>query len=53
MKRAKTGQSKEKTAYYHFPLGGKLTKNSIYQKISDLFKNIKKRSKRPKYKTKR
>ncbi len=27
--------------YYHFPLGGKLTKNIIYQKISDLFEKIK------------
>lgn len=36
--------SKEKKTYYHFPLGGKLTKNSIYQK-SDLFKKIKKKVK--------
>ena len=27
--------------YYHFPLGGKLTKNIIYQKILDLFEKIK------------
>jgi len=32
----------EEKKYYHFPLGGKLTKNVIYQKISDLFKKIKK-----------
>ena len=28
--------------YYHFPLGGKLTKNIIYQKIFKLFNKIKK-----------
>jgi hypothetical protein len=32
---------KEKREYYHFPLGGKLTKNVIYQKICNLFKKIK------------
>ena len=30
-----------KKKYYHFPLGGKLTKNVIYQKIFYLFKKIK------------
>jgi len=33
--------NKEKKLYYHFPLGGKLTKSAIYQKISNLFKKIK------------
>ena len=37
--------SKEKRVYYHLPLGGKLTKNSIYQKIFDLFKKIKEKAK--------
>ena len=32
----------EQKKYYHFPLGGKLTKNIIYKKISDLFKKIRK-----------
>ena len=27
--------------YYHFPLGGKLTKSYIYEKISNLFRKIK------------
>ena len=31
--------------YYHFPLGGKLTKNDIYEKIFELFKKIKKETK--------
>ena len=35
----------EHKKYYHFLLGGKLTKNVIYQKISDLFKKIKKEEK--------
>ena len=35
----------EKKIYYPFPLGGKLTKNVIYQKISNLFKKIKKDAK--------
>ena len=30
----------DKKNYYHFPLGGKLTKNIIYQKILDLFEKI-------------
>ena len=34
-------EEEEKTKLYHFPLGGKLTKNSIYQKIENLFKRIK------------
>jgi len=38
----------EKKTYYHFPLGGKLTKNSIYQKIEALFKKIKDMSKKNK-----
>jgi hypothetical protein len=33
-------EEEEKKIYYHFPLGGKLTKNSIYQKILDLFEKI-------------
>ena len=36
----------EKKTYYHFPLGGKLTKSVIYQKILDLFKKIKNDSKK-------
>ena len=32
---------KENKIYYHFPLGGKLTKNDIYTKIIELFKKIK------------
>ena len=36
----------EKKTYYHFPLGGKLTKSVIYQKIIDLFKKIKSDSKK-------
>ena len=32
-------ESKKK--YYHFPLGGKLTKNEIFKKIDSLFKKIK------------
>ena len=32
--------------YYHFPLGGKLTKNAIYQKIYNLFQKIKNKSKK-------
>jgi hypothetical protein len=35
----------ENKIYYPFPLGGKLTKNVIYQKISNLFKKIKKDAK--------
>ena len=37
-------KEKEKN-YYHFPLGGKLTKNEIYQKIFVLFETIKKDAK--------
>ena len=28
--------------YYHFPLGGKLTKKAIYEKLSELLRRIKK-----------
>ena len=31
--------------YLHFPLGGKLTKNEIYQRLAGLFENIKKEAK--------
>ena len=31
--------------YYHFPLGGRLTKKVIYEKLSDLLKRIKKDAK--------
>ena len=34
-----------KKTYYLFPLGGKLTKSVIYQKISDLFEKIKNQDK--------
>ena len=37
--------SEEKKIYYHFPLGGKLTKDSIYKKLSKLFEKIKKNEK--------
>ena len=39
---------KENKVYYHFPLGGKLTKNYIYKKISELFKKIKAKNKKSK-----
>ena len=35
-------EKEDKKTYYHFPLGGKLTKNDIYQKIIILFEKIKK-----------
>ena len=38
----------EEKIYYPFPLGGKLTKDAIYRKISDLFKKIKKDTKNKK-----
>ena len=38
-------ESKEARKYYHFPLGGKLTKNEIFKKIDNLFKKIKKEAK--------
>ena len=37
---------KESKKYYHFPLGGKLTKNEILKKIDNLFKKIKKEAKK-------
>ena len=39
--------------YYHFPLGGKLTKNEIYQKVFDLFETIKKDAKEEAKKSKK
>ena len=39
--RIKKEIKEEKKTYYHFPLGGKLTKAAIYKKISNLFKQIK------------
>ena len=51
--RIKKQIQKENKTYYHFPLGGKLTKASIFQKISNLFKKIKNASnKKSKDKTK-
>ena len=35
----------ESKKYYHFPLGGKLSKNEIFKKIDRLFKKIKKEAK--------
>ena len=37
-------KEKDKRKYFHFPLGGKLTKSDIYKKISDLFNKIEKDS---------
>ena len=42
----------EKKSYYHFPLGGKLTKSDIYKKILDLFKKIKNNSNKTNKKSK-
>ena len=39
--RIKQNIKEEGKIYYHFPLGGKLTKKIIYQKILDLFERIK------------
>ena len=39
--RIKKNIKEEGKIYYHFPLGGKLTKKIIYQKILDLFERIK------------
>ena len=36
----------ESKKYYHFPLGGKLSKNVIFKKIDRLFKKIKKEAKK-------
>ena len=38
-------EKEENKIYYPFPLGGKLTKNDIFKKVSNLFKQIKKDSK--------
>ena len=36
--------NEENKRYYHFPMGGKITKNDIYKKIKNLFQKIKKES---------